>query len=219
MRKYNLELAEDKIKASGEMCEYISEVYSGVERDVYVSATAKRLSISPEGLKNDVELLRKKKIKSYNAKTAQEARLSAMSVGDRINTDGIKNIKAKAAEEAVIGLLLMYSEYRDAVVKGKAQISSDDFVSEFHGRVFDRMIEMQRADEYDFALLGEFFNPDEMGRLQGLEQKRRMLTENRPNVFLQCIDTVKKEKQLSATTAGGIDEIRRLLQSKKNGNK
>lgn len=219
IRKYNLELAEDKIKASGEMCEYISEVYSGVERDVYVSATAKRLSISPEGLKNDVELLRKKKIKSYNAKTAQEARLSAMSVGDRINTDGIKNIKAKAAEEAVIGLLLMHSEYRDAVVKGKAQISSDDFVSEFHGRVFDRMIEMQRADEYDFALLGEFFNPDEMGRLQGLEQKRRMLTENGPNVFLQCIDTVKKEKQLSATTDGGIDEIRRLLQSKKNGNK
>ena len=220
VQKYNLELAEDKIKASGEMCEYISEVYSSVERDVYVSAAAKRLGISAEGLKNDVELLRKKKIKSYNAKTSQEARLSAMSVGDRINTDGIKNIKAKAAEEAVIGLLLMYSEYRNAVVTGKVELSGDDFVSEFHKRVFERMIAMQAADEYDFALLGEFFNPDEMGRLQGLEQKRRMLTENGSNVFIQCVEAVKKEKKLSPTDqSDGIDEIRRLLQSKKSGNK
>lgn len=220
LQKYNLELAEDKIKASNEMCDYISEIYSSVERDVYVSTVAKRLSVSAEGLKNDVELIRKKKIKNYNAKTSQEARLSAMSVGDRINTDGIKNIKAKAAEEAVIGLILMYDEYRSALVSGKVELAGEDFLSEFHGKVFDKIIELQRADQYDFALLGEFFNPDEMGRLQGLEQKRRMLTENGPNVFLQCVDAVKKEKQLSAPEeGGGIDEIRRLLESKRGGNK
>ena len=220
LQKYNLAIAEDKIKASGEMCDYISEIYSGVERDVYISTVAKRLSISAEGLKNDVELLRKKKIKNYNAKTSQEARLSAMSVGDRINTDGIKNIKAKAAEEAVIGLILMYNEYRNAVVSGKVALSRDDFLSDFHGRVFEKIIFMQQEDQYDFALLGEFFSPDEMGRLQGLEQKRRMLTENGPTVFLQCVDAVKKEKQLSTPEeGGGIDEIRRLLESKRGGNK
>lgn len=218
--KYNLDLAEDKIKASREMCQYISEVSSGVEREVYVAAVAKKMSVSPEGLKNDVEMMRRKLIKEIKAKTSQEARMSAMGVGDRVNTDGIKNIKAKSAEEAVIGLLLMREEFRAAVTSGKIQLSGDDFVSEFHKRVFEKMIELQREDQYDYSLLGEFFNPDEMGRLQGLEQKRRVLTENGVEMFLKCVETVKKEKQLSGTSGGdGIDEIRRLLESKRGGNK
>ena len=214
LQKYNLEIPEEKIKASNEMCEYISEVYSNVERDVYIATAAKKLSVLPEGLKNDVEIMRKRKIKSYNAKTSQEARLSAMSVGDRINTDGIKNIKAKAAEEAVIGLLLMYDEYRSSVVSGKISLTCEDFISEFHGKVFERIISMQKEDQYDFSLLGEFFGPDEMGRLQGLEQKRRMLVENGPTVFAQCVEAVKKEKLMSQNE-GGIDDIQRLLDSKR----
>ncbi len=216
LQKYNLSVASDKIKASQEMCEYISEIWSEVERDVYVSAVAKRLSLPADGLKNDVESLRRKKIKSYNAKTAQEARLSAMGVGDRINTDGIKNIKAKAAEEAVIGMLLLYDEYRDGVVTRKIELAGEDFFSEFHRRVFERVIKMQSDDQYDFSLLGEHFTPDEMGRLQGLEQKRRALSDNGKSVFFSCVETLKKEKSLSAESGGdSIDAIRKLLESKR----
>ena len=219
LQKYNLSVAQDKIKASAEMCEYISEEWSSAARDVYIGATAARLSISPEGLKNDVELLRRKKIKSFNEKTSQQARLGAMGVGDKINADGIKNIKAKAAEEAVIGLLLIYDEYRDAIIRGKAELSAEDFVSEFHARVFDKIISLQRENQFDFSLLGEFFTPDEMGRLQGLEQKRRVLTENGNSVFLQCVETVKEEKRSSTASADGIDEIKRLLEQKRGQNK
>ena len=219
LQKYNLSVAQDKIKASAEMCEYISEEWSSAARDVYIGATAARLSISPDGLKNDVELLRRKKIKSFNEKTSQQARLGAMGVGDKINADGIKNIKAKAAEEAVIGLLLMYDEYRNAIIRGKAELSAEDFVSEFHARVFDKIISLQRENQFDFSLLGEFFNPDEMGRLQGLEQKRRMLTENGTEVFLQCVNTVKAEKEASSSQTGGVDEIERLLAKKRSLNK
>ena len=220
LQKYNLAISSDKIKASGELCEYISEVWSEVERDVYVSAVSKRLGLPLEGLKNDVESLRRKKIKTYNAKTAQEARLGAMGVGDKINTDGIKNIKAKSAEEAVIGLMLLYDEYRDGVAYGKISLTSEDFFSDFHRRVFERVVEMQKEDRYDFALLGEYFTPDEMGRLQGLEQKRRALTENGKSVFLGCVEALKKEKGMSSDIAGdSIDAIRRLLESKRGSNK
>ncbi len=220
LQKYNLAISSDKIKASGELCEYISEVWSEVERDVYVSAVSKRLGLPLEGLKNDVESLRRKKIKTYNAKTAQEARLGAMGVGDKINTDGIKNIKAKSAEEAVIGLMLLYDEYRDGVAYGKISLTSEDFFSDFHRRVFERVVEMQKEDRYDFALLGECFTPDEMGRLQGLEQKRRALTENGKSVFLGCVEALKKEKGMSAGDDGdSIDAIRRLLESKRGSNK
>ena len=216
LQKYNLAQASDKIKASQEMCEYISEVWSEVERDVYISAVANRLALPADGLKNDVESIRRKKIKSYNAKTSQDARLAAMGVGDKINADGIKNVKAKASEEAVIGMLLLYDEYRDGICDGKIELSGEDFFSEFHRRVFQQIIKMQKEDQYDFSLLGEYFSPDEMGRLQGLEQKRRALSDNGKSVFLSCVEALKKEKGLTASEGDdSIDAIRKLLQSKR----
>ncbi len=215
LRKYNLASAEDKIKASGEMCEYISEIYSGVEREVYIAAVAKRLEVSESGLKNDVELMRRRKVKQQAQKTSQEARLSAMGVGDNINRDAAKNIKAKSAEEAVIGLMLMYDEYRDMVSDGRVALSGDDFFSEFHAKVFDRIMELVRDGQYDFSLLGQFLTPEEMGRLQGLEQKRRVLTENGREVFCSCVESLKKEKNLSASKDDGIDGIKKLLEQKR----
>lgn len=216
LRRYNLAVAADKIKASHEMCEYISDISSGVEREVYASAVASRLSLSLEVVKNDIEAIRKKKIREFNAKVSQEARLGAMGVGDRINTDGIKNVKARASEEAIIGLMLLYEEYRDAVVNKKTALAAEDFFSEFHKKVFEKIVELQMENQFDFSMLGQFFSPDEVGRLQGLEQKRRQLTENGTNVFLQCVEALKREKSLSSSDeANGIDEIRRLLESKK----
>ena len=220
LQRFSLDVPSDKIKASGELCEYISEVWSEVERDVYISAVAKRLGLPAEGIKNDVERIRRKKIKTYNEKTVQEARLGAMGVGDKINVDGIKNVKAKSAEEAIIGLLLIYDEYRDGVCDGKIALSGEDFFSEFHRRVFERITEMQRDDRYDFSLLGEYFTPDEMGRLQGLERKRRALTENGKQVFIGCVEALKKEKGLTVTDeTDSIDAIRRLLDSKRGPSK
>ena len=215
LSKYNLASAEDKIKASGEMCEYISEVYSGVEREVYIAAVAKRLGISEEGLKNDVDIARRRKMKQYAQKTSQDARLSAMGVGDRINIDAAKNIKAKAAEEAVIGLMLLYEEYRELILKQRISLKKEDFFSEFHGRVFEKIMELVSSGEYDFSLLGQFFSPDEMGRLEGLVQKRRKLTENGSDMFLQCVETLKKEKRLT-DAEDSIDEIMLLINQKRN---
>ncbi len=215
LAKYNLLVAEDKIKASGEMCEYISDVWSGVEREVYIAAVAKRLGISEEGLKNDVEMLRRKKIQAYKDKTAQQARLGAMGVGDKINSEAIKNIKARAAEEAVIGLMLMYEENRDLIMSKKVELASSDFVSEFHSRAFASIMKLHEQNQYDFAMLGQFLTPDEMGRLQGLEQKRRALVENGRAVFEECVKTVREEKKLADASADGIDEIRMLLEKKR----
>ena len=220
LKKYNVALPAEKVKASRELCEYISEIPSSVEREVYISTVASTLSLSVDGLKNDVDMIRKKKVREFKAKESQEARLGAMGVGDKINVEGIKNIKAKAAEEAIIGMLLLYDEFRDGIADRKIELSSDDFFSDFHRRVFEKIIELQSADQYDFSMLGQFFDPDEIGRLQGLEQKRRVLTDNGKSVFLQCVEALKKEKALSPTEGqGGIDEIRRLLESKRGSNK
>ena len=81
-------------------------------------------------------------------------------------------------------------------------------------------MELERSEGgFSFSLMGESFNPDEMGRLQGLEQKRRMLTENGSDMFLSCVETVKKEKMLTLAQGEGVDSIKLLLEQKRGAQK
>ncbi len=213
--KYDVTLPENKIKAAGELCEYVSNVSSSVERDVYIASVAARLSLSAESLKNDVERIRRKKINEYKTKTFNNVKMNAMGIGDRTNPDAAKNIRATAAEEAILGLMLMFEEYRSGVVTGKYQLCEDDFLSEFHGRIFEKIMEIHSSEGgFSPSLLGEFFSPDEMGRIQGLEQKRRALTQNGAEIFLECINSLKAEKSASGGQ-DSLDDIQKLLESKR----
>lgn len=215
LSKYDLTLPENKIRASGEICEYISEFSSSVERDVYIATLAKRLEISHDVLKNDVERIRRKKISELKHKNFNSIKMNAMGIGDRTNPDAAKNIRAASAEEGILGLLLMFDEYRDGVESGKYSLTPNNFFSEFHRRVFEKIMEIHKSEGgFSFSLLGEFFSPDEMGRIQGIEQKRRSLTQNGEDVFSECIKTLKDEK--GATDAdGALDEIQKLLEGKR----
>ncbi len=223
LSKYDISSSENKVRAASELTDYISDVWSAVERDVYISVTAERLGLGAagvEGLKSDVENKRRKKIKEYKAKVSNQEKMSAMGIGDRINSDAAKNIRAAAAEEALIGLLLIYEEYRSLVVDEKIKLCADDFFTEFNRRVFEKITELQKDGGFVYSALCEFFTPEEMGRLQSMEQKRRVLTENGKEVLLECIETLKSEKN-SQSGDSPIDDIQKLLDKKRaqKGNK
>ena len=216
--KYDLSIAENKVKAASEMCDYISSIWSEVERDVYISAVATKLGTSRDGLKNDVERQRKKKIGEYKNQVSREVKLSAMGVGDRVNPDAAKNIRATAAEEAVLGLMLIYDEYRSGIASGKYKLSGDDFVTTFNRRVFEEVMKLEKDGGYSFSLLGEIFNTDELSRIHSMDVKRRMLTDNGADVFVKCIDTLKEQKmQMADNAEDGIDAIQNLLNMKRAG--
>lgn len=217
LAKYDINIPDQKIKAASEMCGFISEVWSDVERDVYISAAATKLGISRDGIKNDVTRLRKSRMNEYKRKTSNDAKLGAMNIGDKVNPDAAKNIRANAAEEAVMGLILMYPEYRAGVISGKFKLSADDFVSEFNRRAFEKIMELEREDSYAFSVLGEFFNTSEISRLGMMEMKRRSLTENGVHVFEQSIEALKKEKMLAANSENdtSLDAIQKILAAKR----
>ena len=143
--------------------------------------------------------------------------MNAMGIKDRINSYTAINRRAVAAEETIIGLLLIYEEYRVGVIKGKYEISGEDIISEFNRRVFEKTIECQKNESFSMSLLGQFFTPDEMGRIQSMEVKRKMLTENGSNVLKECIEALKKEKSLAVASENNdsINEIQKLIESKR----
>ncbi|CDC62634.1 dNA primase [Clostridium sp. CAG:448] len=218
--KYNMDLPEEKIRAAEELCGEIATVYSAVEREVYVDAAAQRLGLTADAVRRDVDRIRKKKVREEKARESREAQMRARNFGDRVNPDAVNHVRAVAAEEAILGLLMTYPEHRHAVETGEVPLCADDFVTGLNRDIFVRMMEMEAEDGgFDYGLMGQYFSPDVMGRMQQMQQKRRMLSENGIAVLRSAVDSLREEKaQGDARQAEPMDAIRQMLDSKRKKN-
>lgn len=210
LEKYDISQADGKIKASAELCPLIADVPSEVERDLYIRRVTKVLDTSPDAMRGDVERIRRRRWQEYKKKQSSDAKFSAKHMGDRVNLDAAKNIRANASEEALLGLMLIFDEYRAEVAKGTIPLLADDFMTEFGRRVFETMMTLERSEGgFSKVLLGQFFTIDEIGRIERIELDRRQLGNNDRAVFLSCAEALKAEREKTAGV-GLADELSRL---------
>ena len=112
---------------------------------------------------------------------------------------------------------MMYPEHRRMITEGRIALTEEDFFSALGKRAFVKIMELEQGGGFSFTLLGEFFNPDEMGRLQGMMQKRRALAEHGTAVLRASIQTLQAQKQQSDAKQSGdaMQSIQQLLDAKK----
>lgn len=200
----DLQIPDDKIKASKAICEIIADSNSSVEREVFLAKASDLLKLPVDVLKNNVELTIKKRLKDKRQNESKKAQMSIKHIGDRVNPDAIKNIQANALEESILGLLLIYDEYRQGILSGKIVLSVDDFVTGFGKKVFEAIIEVAGSSgEFLYAMLGQYMNADEMGRIEGMRQNRLTLTENGYDVLNASIAALKLEKEKKSSAEEG----------------
>ena len=199
LAKYDLTQPEDKIRASNECCTLISGYHSGVEREIYISQVAKQMSLPVDVLKNQVDMSLRRRIREKKAQEQRGAQASIRNVGDRINPDAIKDVQAASAEETILGLMLIYPEYRSAAADGSESLMAQDFFTAFGRRAFEAIVAAHESPEgFSAPALEQSFTPDEVGRLQRMEQGRRALSENGPSVFREAIATLKRSREQRA---------------------
>ena len=210
LEKYDISQADGKIKASAELCPLIADVPSEVERDLYIRRVTKILDTSPEAMRGDVERVRRKRWKEYKQKQSNDAKISAKRMDDRVNLDAAKNIRASVSETALLGLLLIDDGYRGEVANGNIVLTANDFMTEFGRRVFEGMMTLEQSEAgFSKTMLAQFFNVDEIGRIERIEIDRRQLANNDRAVLLSCIEALRQEKKKQE---GGelADELSRL---------
>lgn len=204
LSQYDIQIPEDKIKASRAICDIIAESFSAVEREIYIAKTAEILKLPADVIRNNVDLTLKKRIKEQKNGESRQAQMSIKNIGDRINPDSVKYVQANALEEIILGLLLVYDEYRNGICTGKISISESDFVTSFGKRVFSAIKELQSENEcFVPAMLGQYFNADEMGRIEKMKQNRLALAENGVEVLERSIDALKAESMRRASESSG----------------
>lgn len=217
LNRYNIKEPEDRIKAAAELCGMVARVWSSAEREVYLQAVSERLGLPIDSLRRDVERAQARIQRDRHQSEARAARMSALALDDRVNPEAAGNIRAAAAEDTVLGLMLLYEEHRRAVREGAVSLTADDFVTAFNRRVFEAIMELENSDGgFSTAVLGEQFDPDEMGRLAKLAQARRNLSENGQSVLKAAVRTLQDEKNAVAKDdAPPEDSLERLLEKKR----
>ncbi|MDD4773032.1 MAG: toprim domain-containing protein, partial [Eubacteriales bacterium] len=196
--RYDLNILDDKIKATQETAEYISHVYSAVERELYIAKAADKFDINPENLKNDVSRRMRANMKNKKNEESRQIYLKASGINDRINPEAVKNIKGANAERDILGLILCYPELNNEIMRGNVKLTADDFVTEFNRRIFETII--ANSDEngaFDFGILGAEFTIEEMGRITKMRLDRESFTKNDIIVLRECVETLKDTKEKS----------------------
>ena len=217
LKKYDLSYPEQKARASKEVCTMIADYHSSVEREIYTAQAYKLLDVSIQSMKETIAEIIKSRVKKSKQEEKQQAFEEVNRFTDRFHNTGSDSLRAIYTEETIIGLLLMYDDYRNLVAKGQIPLEEEDFLTDFGKQAFSEIIKLQKEEGgFDFSLLGQFFDNDQMGRLSMCLQNRKQLSNNSTEVLMESIQTLKKTKEEELEESiDPLEEIRKKQEAAK----
>ena len=215
LTKYDINLAQDKVKALHESVKLVSETNSTAERDIYIRIVAEKFGVDARSVKTDVDKIISNAIKQ--AKRQESERLIQASAGytDSVNPDFIKAPAAAKNEETVLGLMLIYPEHRKQVVEN-ALLTEADFFTELGKRVFVRIRDAYLEKTDNLIDFNESFSEDEVGRITRMKLSRMQLTNNGVEVLTEAIESLKSAvRRKSNESVDSFDALNKLLDIKR----
>ncbi len=190
LSKYDLDNAQDKVKAARELSEYAASIYYKVEQDLFVMKAAKALEVDFKSLENDVSIIKGRNRKNGARKLKEEVVRTSSGISDRINRDFAKNPKAARLEELVLGMMLFCPEFIKKA-KSSDMLSEEDFVTDYGRRLFLILTDTAEGD-FDISALNEKMSPDEVSRAMKLSVSRMNL-QNTDEIFAETSKALKNE--------------------------
>ena len=212
LSKYDILIPEEKLKAADELCDVVCGIWSDVEREIYITRIAERLSVEAANLKRDVERRMRQKKKADDVEMRRKMVSDTLGYGDRVNREFVGHARAARAEEAIIGILLLRPELVAEIRRGVVALSPDDFVTAFNRRVFQAVMACENV--CDIGVLGQDFTVEEIDRITAMQVKRSLLTKNDLEVLRDNVKTLKSEAD-GTNGSDDMEDIKNLLNRKK----
>ncbi len=213
INRNDIRSTEGRVAAAKEAATLISGYSSSVERTIYATQVSDLLGIQSETLLRDVEKIIRSNIKKDKALMGEKIANSSVGIGDRVNPGYVRNPKAAAAEEAIIGIILCHPELIFKAKKYKS-FSAESFYTDFNRRIYETILLNSSEDElFDEGIFAGSFSPDETGRIVKMKIRRMQLTDNTENTLYECIDRLIDSG--NKNDVNDIEELRKLIDKKR----
>ena len=182
----------DKIKFLKNAVRVLAGISNRLERDVYISKTAKMADVSIEILRAQVNDEIRKNINIDRKKEWQAIR-SKPYFTDKLVPESAKAPRQVKAEEGILAYLF---KFPDKIKYTQSLITPDYFITEFYRRVYVYYCE-HAWDNENFSVssfVGEFTD-EEMGRIVGIEAEYReiTITEHNLNDYINILTDYKNK--------------------------
>ena len=211
----------DRMACISELTALLATLHTEVERDVYIGRLSEKLGVSRESLKKDVERSQRRREKTETREAIRREIQKSAGYGDRINPDRGKLRRAAAAEEAILGILLLYPE--NIPLTAREILREEDFLTAFNRRVYAFLVRCsEEHGTFDSGYLGEEFSDDEIGRIMGMQVARGKLTKNDMSVIKESTAILREERERArmqeSAGAGGTstDDLQNLISRRRN---
>ena len=192
---YLLDTPDGKTAYSREAIKLIATLQSPVERDVYASRLSQELSVSKNSVMQELEYVSKRRQQKHTKEHLSHEIKRMDSLTAKVNPEALKFVRAAAAEEALIGYLLLHPDHVGAVA---SKLAAEDMITSFHRKLYEVIVSRhQQQLLIDLSVMLPLFSDDEASQITYLFQVAQSRAEKTSDVD-EYIQVIRNEKAISS---------------------
>lgn len=183
-KKHLLSTSEGKVGYLKDAALLLSELSNPLERDVYVGKLSAELSVSREALNDQLNFQLKRRQKQQQERRMSQVIKQSEATQKKVNPESTVRFRAASAEEAVLGMVLLHSEFLETLI---AALPIEEMVTPFNRELYRTLVERRnQGKEIELSYLSEMYDVDEMAYIT------KMVREARERVSSLTVEEVKR---------------------------
>lgn len=215
--RFDIDVAEEKLRAVNEVTDFIATLGTPPEREIYSARAAQKLGMTTESIRLESERKAKKQDAKAKKAVVNNALREQSGYGGGPNTDKLRFSSEASHEEAILGLLLIRSDFGPEVVE---LITEDDFATSLNKKIFALFRDDFAAGREIVVSKDGVLTAREIGALENCRASRLRLGDITMTALKSHIRALKElrerneyDKKIEADPANALTEY---LNKKKN---
>ena len=180
-----------------------------IEQEVYAGRLAEEMSVDRSAILRQVDSLMKKRRREEKKKEFREYQQETAGLRDRVNPDKASNLRAAAAEEALLSAMLRYPETAEGIA---GALSADIFITAFNRRVYAALkAKLDAGTELSLSAISGEFSEEEISSIARMMARYHdvPVSERGVQEYIQVLKTEKAA--LRARQAAEAEQPQELL--------
>jgi DNA primase len=215
----NLQTAEGRVTYLRGAVQVLAALENKVEREVYAGKVAEETGIETATLLSQVNAGRRKIEKDRRKQEFREIRQKAVGYRDSVNPEKSENLRAAAAEEALIAYLM---KNPGSFARIFELLPPEKFITQFNRRVYARIVgRMNEEKSVSLTDLAEEFSPDELSYLAGILAKYDGVSAEWQDAeeYINVIRQEDENRRLGSAAKAQLGDIEKYLEKLKQQKK
>lgn len=185
---------DGRLKYISAAAEIVAQSDDMITRDIYIGRLSEKYGVSRTALTAKIDEIRKRNVRAKKKKEISDIIRPKISKYD-INPERQKSVKATAAEETLIAVLLKNPDF---YVTAKEQLPPEKMVTSLNRRIYETIISvLESGRNLDVSVFAQTLLPAELGYLVSLQNSEK--ADKNPEIVLKDCIRVILEEEMSAS--------------------